>query len=134
MEVREALQLVHKVADDFTAQVAALCATTVSDKAWAEFLKAHVGVPAEDASTRTKNAARDKWDALRTLYRTDQRVAPWSGTAFGVIQAVNTYTHHVGTTRGASKAERNAERSVLGKVDALDQSTLDTLQQVLASV
>lgn len=133
-EVRAALGLIHNVADTFAAQVATLCSTEVNDKAWAAFLAAHVGVPAEDASERSKTIARNKWDALRALYNNDERVAPWKGTAFGVLQAVNTYTHHVQTVRGASRQERNAERSVTGKVDALDALTLETLNKVLASV
>lgn len=131
-EVREALELVHRVADDYSAQVHVLCATEVSDKAWASFLDAHVELPKEAGRSRT--LAEGKREALQLLWNNDNRVSPWKGTAFGVIQAVNTFTHHVATTRGASKAERNAERAVLGKVDQLDQGTLDTLQKVLAAV
>ena len=131
-EVREALELVYKVADDFSAQVHVLCATEVSDKAWSAFLDAHVELPTEPGRSRT--IAEGKRDQLAQLWNSDLRVSPWKGTAFGVIQAVNTFTHHVATTRGASKAERNAERSALGKVDALDQGTLATLQRVLATV
>lgn len=130
-EVREALQLVHTVADDFSAQVAALCAVEVNDKTWAAFLDAHVELPKEAGRSRT--LAENKRDQLSQLWNNDLRVSPWKGTAYGVVQAVNTFTHHVGTTRGASKAERNAERAVLGKVDQLDNDTLDTLQKVLAS-
>jgi phage/plasmid-like protein (TIGR03299 family) len=133
-EAREALGLVVETSETFSAQVKALCEIKVSDKAWAEFLKVHVGVPAADASPRSKTITRNKWEALRALYNNDNRVSPWKGTAFGVVQAVNTYTHHVATVRGASLAERNAERAITGKVDALDASTLETLQKVLASV
>lgn len=134
-EVRDALGLVHKVTDDFSAQVASLCATEVSDRAWAEFLKLHVGVPADDAPARTKTIARNKWDALRSLYSNDLRVSPWKGTAFGVVQAVNTYEHHLVKPRNDVKAgERNQLRTITGKVDALDQDTLTTLHKALATV
>ena len=129
-EVRDALQIVHTVADDFAAQVKALCEVTVDDKTWAAFLDAHVELPEKPGRGRT--LAENKRDALASLWNNDQRVAPWKGTAFGVVQAVNTYTHHVKSVRGGvSRAERNAERAVTGKVHDLDASTLETLNKVL---
>ena len=87
---REALALVHTIADDFALEVAELCATTVTDVAWERFLDAYVpriknGVP---VTGKALTLADKKRDALMRLYRHDQRVAPWSGTAHGVIQAV----------------------------------------------
>lgn len=131
-EVRDALELVHGTADAFSAQVKALCETTVSDKAWAAFLDAHVALPEQAGRGRTM--AETKRDALTGLWNHDERVAPWRNTAFGVVQAVNTFTHHVGNVRGASRQERNAERAVMGGADTLDAGTLDTLNLVLAGV
>ena len=129
-EVRDALQLVHTVADDFSAQVKALCEVTVDDKTWAAFLDAHVELPEKPGRGRT--LAENKRDALSSLWNHDERVSPWRNTAFGVVQAVNTYTHHVQSVRGdVTRAERNAERAVTGKVAALDASTLETLNKVL---
>ena len=39
--------MVHTLADDFAAEVAQLCATTVTNDQWGKFLDAHV--PASDA-------------------------------------------------------------------------------------
>ena len=50
---REALAMVHTLADDFAREVAELCAITVTDQQWSRFLDAHVsridktGHPAE---------------------------------------------------------------------------------------
>jgi hypothetical protein len=52
--------------------------------------------------------ATTKLDALNGLYNNDMRVAPWAGTAWGVVQAVNTYRHHLGIVRNMSRVERNA--------------------------
>jgi hypothetical protein len=49
---------------------------------------------------------------------------------YDVLAAANTYAHHLAPARGATRAERNAERLVTGKVHNLDSHTL----QVLASV
>ncbi|MFC4058930.1 hypothetical protein ACFOWE_11525 [Planomonospora corallina] len=47
------------------------------------------------------------------------------------MQAVNTYTHHGQTVRGARRAERNLLRAVTGGFDDLDRETLRLLEQVL---
>jgi phage/plasmid-like protein (TIGR03299 family) len=128
-EVRDALGIVHKVADTFAAEVKALCELSVSDKTWSAFLDLHVELPKEKG--RGQTIAITKQDALRRLYRTDERVAPWSGTAFGVLQAVNTFTHHLAPVRGGSRPDRNALRTVTGQIDTLDRTTMETLQKAL---
>ncbi|TDD29629.1 DUF932 domain-containing protein [Actinomadura sp. KC06] len=127
-EAREALNIVYQVADDFAAEVAALCNTSVSDAEWNAFLDAHVPMPDEPGRSRTM--AENKRDSLARLWNHDNRVAPWKGTAWGVVQAVNTYTHHEQTVRGAVRAERNMLRAVTGGVDELDHATLHTLATV----
>ena len=128
-EAREALGIIYQVADDFAAQVEALTAEVVSKDRWTAFLKAYSS-PSTDSKTATTVAA-NKVEALDNLWTNDLRVAPWAGSAFGVLQAVNTYTHHVQATRGdASRAERNMERAVSGGIDALDRDTLRVLATV----
>jgi phage/plasmid-like protein (TIGR03299 family) len=129
-EVRDALAMVYSVADDFAAEVAQLCATQVTNAQWSAFLDAHAPIPAEAGRART--GAERKRETLGRLWNHDARVSPWRGTAFGVVQAVNTYVHHEQIVRGASRAERNMLRAVDGGVDALDTDTLATLGRVLA--
>lgn len=131
-QVRDALAIVHTAADDFAAEVAALCETHVSDKAWSAFLDAHAPVP--DKPGRARTMADNERQALSQLWNNDQRVTPWRNTAFGVVQAVNTYTHHGGIVRGMSRPERNMARAVTGGVDKLDADTVATLDKVLASL
>ncbi|MEV0318167.1 DUF932 domain-containing protein [Streptomyces sp. NPDC050658] len=130
-EARAALNIVYEIADEFAAEVQRLCATAVSDREWAEFLDAHA--PLADEPGRSRTLAEHKRDALERLWRTDVRVAPWQHTAYGVLQAVNTYAHHEQTVRGAERAERNMLRAVTGGIDDLDLSTLETLNCVLAA-
>lgn len=129
-QARQALALVHGIADDFAAEVARLCAATVTERQWTAFLDAHTEVTAKTGRART-HAAKQR-DELDRLWRHDARVSPWSGTAYGVMQAVNTWTHHEQTVRGATRAERNMTRAVTGGVDQLDRATLATLTTVLA--
>jgi len=51
-------------------------------------------------------------------------------TAWGVLQAANTYEHHFAASRGASKYSRNMSRMVYGQVAEMDSTAL----KVLASV
>ena len=76
--------------------------------------------------------ADTKHDGLQKLYAYDARVAPWAGTAHGVLQAVNTFEHHEGIVRGSTRAERNMLRTINGDFAALDRSSWDTLSTVLA--
>ncbi|WP_370934602.1 DUF932 domain-containing protein [Amycolatopsis sp. cg13] len=131
-EIRDALAFVHTVADDFAAEVKALCETEVSDKAWRAFLDAHE--PIDGKSKRGLTLAEAHRAELSRLWNYDQRVAPWKNTAYGVVQAVNTYTHHTQPVRGASRPERNMARAVTGGVDKLDTETVATLDMVLASL
>lgn len=129
LETRQALAIVHTIAEDFQRQVAELTAVRVSDGAWGRFLDAYVPLP--DEPGRSRSMAERKREILLRLYRHDERVAPWAGSAWGVVQAVNTMVHHEGIVRGASRAERNTERAVTGGADKLDRDTLDRLTAVL---
>jgi phage/plasmid-like protein (TIGR03299 family) len=114
---RQALEMVHTLAEDFAAEVKQLCATTVTDAQWQRFLVRHV--PPVDSRTgqllegRALTLADRKRDTLDRLYRHDDRVSPWAGTAHGVLQAVNTYEHHEGTVRG-DRTERNGLKTING--------------------
>lgn len=146
-EVRDALQLVRQAADSFAAEVAALCATTVTDKQWAAFLQASFPVPeAVMVSAKVKNKAAitratNRHDQMTGLWNNDNRVSPWRGTAFGVVQAMNTFTHHLAAVRDTQdmgdrqqvRVERNMLYTVSGTWDKIDQGTYDTLAKVLSA-
>jgi phage/plasmid-like protein (TIGR03299 family) len=128
-DVREALGIVHSAADDFIAQIEALTAREVSDKEWKAFVEAYT-MPGNADTKAGATIAERRQGELAYLWNADERVSPWAGTAFGVIQAVNTHTHHVATVRGKHRAERNMEHMVRGQWDALDKGTLALLDKV----
>ena len=132
---RAALAMVHTLADEFTTEVAQLCATTVTDRQWATFFDQHVPIldPAsgQPLTGRSLTMADKKRGRLEALYRRDHRVAPWAGTAYGVLQAVNTWEHHDSVVRGAERSERNMLRTVNGDFGQLDRSTWHMLSAVL---
>lgn len=135
-EARDALAMVHQVAEDFQAEVSALTRIDVSDRAWSQFLTSHAptevkGVP---KTGRARTMAINEREALTQLWNTDARVSPWRNTGWGVVQAVNTFTHHLQTVRNVDRAERNASNAVNGKAEKLDKATVVELMKVLESV
>lgn len=89
-------------------------------------------IPMPDDPTKSKRAATvatRKRDTLMRLWRHDERVAPWSGTAFGAWQAFNTYGQHEATVRGMSRQERNMLNAVNGTIESADA---DTVRRILA--
>jgi phage/plasmid-like protein (TIGR03299 family) len=129
-DARDALGIVYQVADNFSAQIEALTSQVVTDKQWADFVKAYTE-PSTESSWAT-SIAQGKASELDNLWSNDVRVAPWAGSAFGVVQAVNTFTHHFQTVRNTSRVDRNMERVVTGGVDKLDRATLALLDSVMA--
>ncbi len=126
--------MVHTLADEFAAEVQQLCATPVSPGQWQAFLDQHV--PRQDRNTRRPlngralTLAQRRRETLEQLYRHDPRVAPWAGTAHGVLQAVNTYDHHQAAVRG-DRSERNNLRTITGGFGELDRRSWRTLQPLL---
>lgn len=129
-EARDALAIVHTLADDFAAQVAELTSMTVTDAAFERFLNSLVPLPDERGRRRTN--AETKREKLVTLYREDPRVSPWAGNAYGVVQLVNTFAHHEGRGRDETRGERNMLRAVTGGVDRLDKDTMEHLKVAMA--
>lgn len=128
-ETRDALGIVFAVGQRFTEQVETLVADKVSEREWTRFVAA-ITQPKPGSSERSKTMARNKVEDIVRLWEYDERVAPWKGTAFGVVQAVNTWSHHIQTVKGGNRAERNMDRTITGEWDKLDATTLRILEAV----
>lgn len=135
-EARQALAIVHDTADDFAAEVTALCQTTVTDRQWRSFLDEYSPTVEDGAAKkgRSLTMAQNKQDELSKLWNHDVRVSPWKNTGFGVLQAVNTYDHHIGIVRGAGRAERNMLSAVKGEQAKSDEAALSLLGRILVNV
>lgn len=134
-DARAALAVVHTMADEFASEVAQLCQIMVPARDWTRFLDTYVARTDKTGAAlkgRALTLADKKRDTLQRLYRYDQRVAPWAGTANGVIAAVNTYEHHENAVRGVPRPERNMLRTVTGDFARLDRTTMTVLETVLA--
>ena len=133
-EARADLQIqFEESVDAFSAELASLNATTVTDAEFDRFLESIAPTTDKDGlkTGRAATIAKNKQDELRQLWRTDPRVSPWKNTALGVVQAVNTHSQHVASVRG-DRDETNMRKSIYGDVDRLDVDTLTALTAVLA--
>lgn len=130
-EVRQNLGLVvEQAGDEFDAQVEALTSRYVSDSQWQAFLNEMILPKGKDLEGRSKTMADNKMAELNRYWNYDERVAPWKNNAYGVLAAVNTYSHHSMSVKGATRAERNLDRMIGGEFDKLDRNTLALLDHV----
>lgn len=127
VDAREALGIISEVGDEFDVAVEALLAEKVTPRRFQKFVTAFVN---PDGLEKLTGQMVTKTDALTRLWKDDERVAPWKGTAYGVLAMVNTWAHHEQTVRGRSRAEANMARVVAGKHDELDLSTLNLLATI----
>lgn len=138
-DAREALGLIDASAADFTRQVGELAATPFT---LADFHKlTEVVVPGEQPELggkidkrawNTWTKVREKREYLEDLFRFDERVAPWTGTAFGAWQAFNTYDQHERTLRSSNRVERNQLQVVKGVQDRQDAKILQVILELAA--
>lgn len=129
---RDALAIVHDTAEAFTEEIARLCAQEVTALEWERVLGALIPTDNTVTSSRANTIAANKREEIVSLYEHDRRVSPWKGTAFGVLQAFNTYNHHVMATRGDTiRAERNMLNAINGTTETADKLVIDTLGKVL---
>lgn len=126
-EARKALDIVHRSSDQFAAQVQTLCDQTITDSHWERFL--HETFPGASSTNKAARArAEHTMTQIDTMYRTDARACPWTGTAWGVLATMNTWHHHTQETRGeGTRLDRNMMRAVTGAIDTMDRAVLDRL-------
>lgn len=126
--MRDTLGIVEQAGASFASDVERLTNWTVTDREWELFLNSLC--PIDPESKRGTTLSIRKQAELRNLWFDDPRVQPWAGTAFGVVQATNTWAHHVQVTHQTSRVERNMLRSINGATDKADVSTLARLAKV----
>lgn len=126
-EVRSGLAIVAETDEAFAEEVRSLLSWKVNPKQWGKTLDILVPLPEEKG--RGLTLALNKRDQFEDLWTSDPRVAPWRGTALGVLQATNTWAHHfAGVRNGVSRSERNMEGLLSGKFDALDAQAIAALK------
>lgn len=129
--VRDALTLVHEYTDDLTLELERLSSQAVTDNEFQAIVEHLIPVDlSAEARPQVTARAQNKQELLRHIYKTDERVTPWTGTALGVYQAFNTYAHwFAGSDK--NRAERNALNGIYGKTEAHDQQVLKTIKELV---
>lgn len=126
-DAQQALGLISEAAESFAETVRDLCAWDVTDLMFDRLLDKMIE---PGVTQRSQTMAASKRAQIVSLYRHDNRAATWAGTAFGALQAFDTYERHYATVRGASRPERQISGVIDGTYDALDDQVLKVLATV----
>jgi len=138
LEAREALGVLFEQGDAIENEIKRLIETEVTDKQFTELVDRMVPLPEKDGTgkvptSRSLTLAINKRDSLKGLYANDNRVAPWAGTAWGALQAFNTFGHHIQTVKGASRSQRIRSNAIDGTQAKADAEVLAALEEVLVA-
>jgi len=124
-DARDALGIVHKMTDEMSRHIEKLLSISVSEDKFERILNSVVPVPQTQAKMAVSRAD-NKREVLRSMWQTDQLVAPWRGTGLGVVQAFNTYNHHNAGT-DTNRIERNMMSALNGAGEKADTHILQLL-------
>ena len=137
-DVREALGIIHTATDSFGKQVEELLNQRVSERQFLSIVESEVpgkiptlsdfsGPQFHRKLTHWKKV-QEKRTFIHDLYRFDERVAPWTGTGYGVWQAFNTYQQHeTAIQKKTIRVERNAKKMIAGDLARDDQRILEKI-------
>lgn len=129
--VRDALGLIHEYTDDIMLELERLSTQQVTDNEFTAIVERLVPMSTDlTVRPQVKARAENKQELLRHLYKNDPMVAPWKGTALGVLQCWNTYQHHFAGADD-SRVERNMLNGITGKTGEQDRVVLDAIKQLV---
>ncbi len=130
--VRDALGFVHAMTDDIIAEVNKFVNIKVSEREWQAIVERLVPINTETVAKQAISRVENKQERLKDMYKNDPRVAPFTGTALGVLQAFNTYNQHM-VGKDATRAERNMFNALTGKVESSDNEVYKVLVDVVGA-
>jgi len=132
LDARKALKIVFDMGNAYKAELNDLLSVKVSDHDWTRFLDAHIPI-ADDATDAKKGNALLQRHTHNDLWNEDPRVAPWRNSALGVLQAVNTYRHHLLPARGGTiRYERNKLEAIFDTGKKKDAKALSVLMDIVS--
>jgi hypothetical protein len=117
--------------EDIVAEIERLGAISVSDREWDAIVNrlVPIGVTGEVPQSAISKM-ENKQETIRQMYRNDPMVSPWAGSALGVLQAFNTYAHHV-SGKNDNRAERNAMSVITGKIQQSDSKIIEVINELV---
>ena len=129
--IRDAMDIVFAMGEDIVAEIERLGAISVTDREWDAIVNrlVPIGVAGEVAQSAISKM-ENKQETIRQMYRNDPMVSPWAGSALGVLQAFNTYAHHV-SGKNDNRAERNAMNVITGKIQQSDSKIIEVINELV---
>lgn len=129
--VRDALGIVFRMGENIVAEIERLGSITVTDREWDAIVNrlmpvGNVGDVPQHAISKMEN----KQEVIRSMYKNDPMVSPWQGSALGVLQAFNTYAHHVAGSN-KNRAERNALNTIKNTIQQSDSKVLSVINELV---
>lgn len=129
--VRDALGFVHRMTDDIVAEVTKYANIKVSDREWEAIVNRLMPINTDpNVAKQAVSRVENKQERIKELYRNDPRVAPFNGTALGVIQAFNTFNQHL-VGKDDNRVERNMMNALTGKVESTDRMVMEAIDQMV---
>lgn len=126
-DIKAALGLVYQEAEEFSAWVEALCKVDITDKEFRSIIAGLVPVPEAEVGVgksgdqvvknqRSITIAANKNDRMFTMWKADDRCAPWHGTLFGAFQTFNTWAEQE-RPRNDNAIDRVMHGTISGQFD-----------------
>lgn len=131
--LRDALGILTLEAEDFTADIHQLVDIPLTRSQWLKVLDVRIPLPDENkASKIAVTKATNLRGEIDAMYQLSPMVAPWTGTAFGAVQAFSTWENREKPSRGGvTKVERTFERVLRGDMADNDAASIAALELVL---
>lgn len=138
-DYRSVMSAIMRGESEFRKELERQLAIKVSDDDFERFLDFYVPVEDDDIPAKKTRSARKRQE-ITHLYKTDPRVTGWTGTEFGVVQAVNTWNTHMSQLRNTTGIELDdsnlrAMREYSQRLSPVkvspDQETVKLLEAVL---
>ena len=129
--VQQALSIMDRAATGMVDFAQELTQIELSRKQWIQVLDIIEPPAAADASKVKVTKTENRRNLLDDFYVTSPMNAPWTGTAFGALQAVNSYEQHARMSRGMPAAERVFDRAIRGDLLDADVSALEAISKVV---
>lgn len=121
--IGDALGLMWESTLDLSEELDLYADVTVSDEQFTGTLDLLAPVTPEMSKVSTTKAEKKRAE-ITSLYRRDIRVAPWNGTALGVLQAFNTWHQHNQTVRNVSRDHRRILNTMGGEYSKVDGAVI----------
>lgn len=129
--IRDALDIVFVMGENIVEQIEKLSSLTVTDREWDAIVNRLVPIGAVgDVPQSAISKMENKQEVIRQMYKNDPMVSPWTGTALGVLQAFNTFSHHV-AGNDKTRVERNALSAINGKIQQADAKIIEVINELV---